>query len=257
MHKTLRLSLAFLLASGACGAESPSEPSGGGPPASRGEVHVVFVGNSLTYTHDVPGFVRTIAEVAGESFTYRTVAFPGVSLEDHWLDGTALRIIREERPDVVILQQGPSSTPQNQLHLREWAGRFAEVARDAGAWPGMYMVWPEATRMEAFDQVSASYTEAAEAVGGLLFPVGEAWRAVWRRDPDAALYGPDGFHPSAEGAVVAALTIFRVLFDHPVTALPRELRSGGADLPEITLEASEAEDFYAAVEEAVERFGRH
>lgn len=252
------LSLVASLTVVSCGGDVPSGPpgGGGGPPPPRGEVHAVFVGNSLTYVNDLPGFVRTIAEVAGESFTYATVTFPGVSLEDHWNGGGAVDAIRRERPDVVVMQQGPSSLAAHQLHLREWAGRFAEVAREEGGEPGLYMVWPESARPEAFDAVSQSYADAAEAVDGYLFPAGEAWRAVWRMDPDIGLYGPDGFHPSRTGTAVAALTIFRVLFRRPVTELPPELVPDTPGLPAITFTPDQAAVLYQGVEEAVDRFGR-
>ena len=41
----------------------------------------------------------------------------------------------------------------------------------------------------------------------LVLPVGEAWRSAWRIDPNIALYGPDGFHPSLMGTYLAALVV--------------------------------------------------
>ena len=69
-------------------------------------------------------------------------------------------------------------------------------------------------------------------------------------------YSLDGFHPSWKGAAVAALTIFRVLFDRPVTEIPAELEPPTPTLPTITFEVEEARVYYEGVEEAVEIHGR-
>jgi hypothetical protein len=82
------------------------------------------------------------------------------------------------------------------------------------------MVWPPRARSDEFDAVSGSYRRAAEGVGGILLPAGDAWRAVWRHDPEAALYGRDGFHPSALGTYVAALAICERLFGISPVGLP-------------------------------------
>ena len=51
----------------------------------------------------------------------------------------------------------------------------------------------------------------------MLMPVGEAWRGAWRQNPDAPLYGPDGFHPTPTGTYLAALVIY-LFTDHPPIA---------------------------------------
>lgn len=195
----------------------------GSQPARRLDPHAdvtaLFIGNSLTATNDLPRLVRRIAEAGGRRFDYAEQLAPGASLEDHWHAGAAT-VIAQAGARVVILQQGPSSLPESQTHLRTWAERFATPIRESGGVPVLLMVWPDASRLEAFEAVSASYRAAAEAVDGVLIPAGDAWRAVWARDPDIPLYGVDGFHPSPLGSLVAALTAYAVLFDADVTTLP-------------------------------------
>ena len=245
----IAIAIPILLGCGSAGSTGPPAPDG---PAVR----VLFVGNSLTYTHALPDLVAGIAAAAGEErrLIHRTVAFPGVSLSDHWDRGDALRAIDEGAWDVVVLQQGSSSLPENRAHLIEWSERFAERIRDAGARPALLMVWPSAARAHAFDAVRESYAMAAEAVDGLFLPAGEAWRAVWRRDPDLALYSVDGFHPSLLGSVVAALVVHRGVYGRSPPGVVTEIpRAGAAPVriaPEIARVAHEA------ASEAVERYGR-
>lgn len=239
MHVAAPVRMALALALTSC-LSGPVEPSS--RPFGDAEVTVLFVGNSLTAANDLPGSVAAIAVAAGRSFESRTVARPNFSLEDHWYAGIDATIA-ELRPDVVVLQQGPSSVGTNPQHLKRWTETLAPVVRDAGARPALLMVWPERARPEAFDAVRESYRAAADAVGGDFIPAGEAWRAVWDTDPDAALYGADGFHPSPLGTFVAALAVFEVLFDADVR-----------DLPPLVVEGGTATTYYEAVHAAVERW---
>lgn len=186
------------------------------------DLTVLYIGNSLTASNDLPGLTRAVAAAAGRTISHAVRTAPDVSLEDHWNAGAA-NLIGSLGADVVVLQQGPSSLPASQQHLRQWAAQLAEPIRAAGGTPALLMVWPDVTRQFAFDDVSASYRGAAEAVDGIFIPAGDAWRAVWRRDPGAALYGSDGFHPSRLGSLVAALTTYAALFDADVRALPHSL----------------------------------
>jgi hypothetical protein len=169
--------------------------------------------------------VELLARETGGPIVTRTVAEGGFSLEDHWNRGVAQRAIAEGGWSVVVLQQGPSALPESQANLREYTQRFDREIRRVGARPALYMVWPESQRSNVFDDVVRSYTRAAEAVDGLLYPVGEAWRAAWRLDSRLRLYGPDGFHPSAMGTYLAALVIYQQISGRSVVGLPSPLSS--------------------------------
>ena len=222
----------LLLATAGCGSTEP--PDGPGP---TGELRVLFIGNSLTSTHDVPGLVALVS-VADEGPRVRasTVSFDGFSLEDHWNEGEALEAIDRGGWDLVALQQGPSTTAEHRAQLAEWVGRFAERIRAAGAAPAIYMVWPG---NGDFDAVIASYTAAAQSVDGKLLPAGVAFRSVAANHPAIDLFEPDGLHPSPAGAYLAALTIYGALADRSVAGIA--LRQPPAGLPLRTAEALERE----------------
>jgi hypothetical protein len=192
--------------------------SGTGTPVGG---HVLFIGNSLTEANGLPAMVETLSrQGGGTQISTASVVFGGFNLEDHWNQGTAQRRIAEGGWSIVVLQQGPSSLPESQVALREWTVRFDTVIRASGARTALYMVWPESDRRDAFDAVSRSYARAAEDVNGMLFPVGEAWRAAWRRDPAVPLYGPDGFHPTPTATYLAALVIYQQISGRSPVGLP-------------------------------------
>ena len=203
---------------------SPSvAPSQINPPPTSSPVdgRVLFIGNSLTEANGLAAMVETLSRQSGGTpISTASVAVGGFSLEDHWNQGTAQRRIAEGGWSIVVLQQGPSSLAESQVALRQWTARFDSAIRATGARTALYMVWPESTRRDAFDAVSESYTRAAADVNGMLFPVGEAWRAAWRRDPDLPLYGPDGFHPTPTATYLAALVIFQQISGRSPVGLP-------------------------------------
>lgn len=206
------------------GANRPEPPSGPG-------LRVLFLGNSLTYANDLPSLVQAVARSAGEEMDVAAIAGGGACLEDHWHSGQALRRIKAGGWHFVVMQQGPSSTPDGREHLRLWTRRLAEPIRAAGARPALYMVWPSSDRLRWFDAVRDNYTQAAEDVDGMLIPAGEAWRAAWRRDGGVAFYSRDGLHPTPAGSYLAALSIFGMLFDRSPVGLPARINVRGAQVP--------------------------
>lgn len=210
---------------------------------------VLFVGNSLTYTHDVPEIVASIAEGEGQRPLYhKTMAEPNYAIEDHWTLGGLETHIAEGDWDAVVYQQGPSSLPENQAHLSRWSQVVAEAARQAGTTPAVYMVWPADAHAFTFSAVIESYTNAALASEALLLPAGLAWREAWARDPSLALYGSDGFHQSRLGAYLAALTIYAGLYDDLPERLPLEIRVNGET---VRLGGEQGRTLLAAVEAAL------
>jgi hypothetical protein len=174
-------------------------------------LNLLFIGNSLTASNDLPALLEAMGRASGVAIHCTAIARPNYSLEDHWADGAARTAIARGGWSHVILQQGPSALPESRVLLNEYARRFDREIRHVRARTALFTVWPSAVRRGDFDRVTASYAGAADLTHGLLLPAGDAWRAAWRQDPALALYGPDGFHPSALGSYLAALTIFHAL----------------------------------------------
>jgi hypothetical protein len=156
--------------------------------------------------------LEQMAEADGDRvLETRDLSQGGYALEDHWVDQWPRDVVAEGGWDVVVLQQGPSSLPENRDHLVYWSKIWADLIREQGGVPALYMVWPDRSRVRYFDEVSLSYRTAAEAVDGLLFAVGDAWQEAWQRDETLPLYDTDDLHPSPMGTYLAALTIYRGL----------------------------------------------
>ena len=219
MEPRLRRASAALLAAVLLTAPACGGADGGGERPLR----VLFVGNSLTATNDLPQAFRALAEAGRRPIETQMVAPGGVSLEEHWRSTGALQALDEGRWDVVVLQQGPSTLPGSRAHLRTWTRRWADEARAHGARPALLGAWPEAARREALQGAIDSHAEAASASDATLLPVAAAWRAALRRDSRLELYGPDGFHPSQLGTRLAALVVYAGLTGADPARLPLEV----------------------------------
>ncbi|HQR38325.1 MAG TPA: SGNH/GDSL hydrolase family protein [Blastocatellia bacterium] len=183
-------------------------------------MRVLFVGNSLTYFNDVPALVERIGRANGRRIDTTMIAYPNYALEDHIARGNAPKAIAKGGWDVVVFQQGPSASPEFRDNLIEYSTRFADMIRQAGGRPAVYQVWAARNRSFDFDRVRESYRIAARKSGSMLMPVGDARRDAMVRDPSIDLFGPDGFHPSMDGSVLAALVIYQRLTGEAPAKLP-------------------------------------
>jgi hypothetical protein len=191
----------------------PACSLGTAPAAPEGSLRVLFIGNSLTYTNDLPRTIAQLAVSAGLQTCYCvSIAYPDFGLEDHYDVRDAVNALHGERWDFVVMQQGPSALPENRTQLILWAGVFGEIIDSVGAEAVMYGVWPQRSRSFDFPDVTESYRQAAHAIGGALAPAGEAWQQAWARDSTLPLYSADNFHPSEMGTYLAALVVFERVY---------------------------------------------
>lgn len=192
-----------------------------------GGIHVLFVGNSLTYVNDLPNTLAALADAAGDTIRVVAQTGPGLALIDH-LNGATLaaQTIARGGWDFVILQQGPTPAGICRDSLVLWSELFDARIRQVGAVPALLMTWPAVGSSIPFDEVRDSFRGAAAAVHGMFLPAGEAWRAALGADPGVALYGPDGFHPSPTGTFLTALEIYERLTGKDARTLPPVAFSG-------------------------------
>jgi hypothetical protein len=228
---------------------TPARASAARAPAP---LRVLFVGNSLTFTNDLPLIVAALADSVGKPMQVRAVTASGINLDVHWRGGRARRLLARSHWDVVVLQQGPSALRGSRALLLDYTRRFAPEIQKAGARPALYMVWPSKRRLRELAQVRESYRLAAQAVDGIFLPAGEAWRAAWGRDPSLPLYSPDERHPSAVGSYLAGLVIAARLTGVEPARFPAKVRLTNGTM--VGAGTARAELLQAAAADALERW---
>lgn len=195
------------------------------PGFASGGTRVLFIGNSLTFTNNLPGMFEALARQAGiNDVKVASVAYPDFALEDHWAEGTALKSLDNNKWEYVVMQQGSSALPASQINLRTWAAQFAPRIRASGAVPVMFMVWPTTSRLFDFTAVQTSYRDAAAAIDGIFAPAGDAWVAFGNASGSVyPMYSSDGLHPSVRGTYVSALVLLERIRGVKPEQLPAEI----------------------------------
>ncbi len=180
-------------------------------PAYGADLRILFLGNSLTYSNDLPSMVRRIGEIDGKTIETAMVAAPNYSLEDHLMSQRSRRaLVRAGKWDVVVLQQGPSSLDESRRMLVRDSERVRHLLPERTK-VAILMVWPDERRVGAFERVIESHRIAAEAVDGVLIPAGEAWYRIVKDGGGHMLYSKDGFHPTLAATYMVALATYRAL----------------------------------------------
>lgn len=188
---------------------SPGLPAS---PATRaespGSLHVLFIGNSLTYTHDIP---RLTEFLSGELGTRKIFAvsstYAGVSLEWHLTNKDTRALVEREVWDAIVLQEG--STPSYNMpevaehSLQRWARLLEGRTRRVILYAIRSNSWSKDERM-ALDSRNACQAEHLHLT---LAPVSMVWAKLEEQFPTFTPYGPDRHHPGAQGALTAALVI--------------------------------------------------
>ncbi|WP_420582325.1 SGNH/GDSL hydrolase family protein [Reichenbachiella sp.] len=177
------------------------------------DANILFIGNSLTYTNDLPGLVRQLGKVNGADIGVKSVTRGNYALIDHWNDGVIQKEIAAGQFDFVVVQQGPSSQAFGREVLIEYGKLINDLCEKHGAKMAYYMVWPSQTYYHTFDGVIKNHEDAAAINKALLCPVGRVWKQHFDATGDYSYYGGDGFHPSLKGSQVAAEVIVESLFN--------------------------------------------
>jgi lysophospholipase L1-like esterase len=175
------------------------------------KLQILFVGNSLTYTNNLPQLVRKKLKLSGIKSSTESIAIPDYALSDHWNEGSIQKEIGTGNYDFVIIQQGPSSQMEGRKILEAYGNKIARLCESKGSQLGFFMVWPAMAHYHTFDGVIHNYRDAAKKSKAILFPVGEVWKEHFEQTNNFDYYGPDKFHPSKKGSQTAADVIASIL----------------------------------------------
>ncbi len=210
------------------------------------ETRVLFVGNSLTYTNDMPRlFERHVAAAYPDRHVVvKMIAPPGESLAGHRQSGAVLKEIEAGHWDYVVLQDrgvggwkldGRPLVPPPEPYVEDVAG-FAQAIAAHGGKPVLYQTWGSGAA--TFGYVDYATMLAAHETHSIVAPIGRAWWALAGK----GLVGDDGMHPSLRGSVLIAMTLAGTLFGAPARPPATALGLPQAELAELQAVASKTCD---------------
>ena len=189
-------------------------------------IRVLFIGNSYTFVNDLPGAVKALSDAAGGQppLVVDSVTVGGAQLKDHWDAGIAAQRIAASEWDFVVLQE-QSQTPlpafgRDDFYL-PYAKKFAQVIRDRGAIPVLYLTWarPDTPGFTQRDW-TASVTDLARDLKAEVAAAGIAKTMVEARVPGFNFYADPGGHPNPGGTYIVACSFYATIFDRSPEGLP-------------------------------------
>ena len=190
-------------------------------------LRVHFVGNSLTFRNDLPGMVVELGRSLEPPIQIEAgvTARDGMSLERHWHEGEVLRRLREEKWDVLVLQEQSSRLLADPARTERYLRLFVEAAREKGTEVILLQTWVRVETPELHERQRESYRRVAKAVNVKLAPIGDAWSSARTELPGVALHDPDGLHASRAGTYLTAAMLVGILAGRSPEAA-RPLASG-------------------------------
>jgi hypothetical protein len=186
---------------------------GGGGNAAQADVAaptdlaLLFMGNSHTATHDVPGTVAALLRSVRPGQTVLAVRAPASQfLEDHAQDSTTLGLLRQRPWRAVVMQAQKYSSSGLFDYPAAPAENLALEARQRGAVPLLFPEWPR-RGIDETQRIFELHQSIARRQPACVAPVGQAWDAAALQWPTLPRHDDDGNHANASGAFLAALVL--------------------------------------------------
>ena len=165
---------------------------------------VLFVGNSLTYYHDMPAIMIGLIqqEQPDRPLKVAMVTGPGASLHDHYRSGKLKEVLQEHGPwDWVVLQEKGGLPLAQPEEVQRDTLLLAKQVRKSGARPILYVDWMNPPISEGNEY---GYHAIASQLRIDVVPVSDIWHVMREKLPDCRLLRADGIHPNFVGSYVVA-----------------------------------------------------
>lgn len=215
MRLGLALAAVVLTACSGPPSERPSSMMPSAGPAGDGVLRILFLGNSHTANHDVPGTVARLLRKARPGARVEVEREPTyLHLQERSTHEPTLRLIDSRAWDYVVLQAQDYSLSGQYDYPTSGAIELASRVRAAGAEPVLFAEWPR-RGIDETDRILRVYGTVAAFGEACLPPVPEAF------DDAGSVHGvellaADGNHSSSDGAALAAAVIAGSLAGEPV-----------------------------------------
>jgi len=235
MNGSAFISYLLLLLLTSCSAQTPKE--------------VLFIGNSLTYYHDMPVMLQKMLNEIDVKITVQQSTFPGVSLSDHLRQNVTLERLNQKW-DFVILQEAtvrmliPEVRENSELSILKFDSLIKQnkgqtilyQSYPISIYPKKYCypsilinkVVPEESycsielnnSTEEFDIIQSSFVSISNKIKGKIAPVGACFELCKKKYPELTLFESlTDTHPSTLGSYLIACVFFKHLTGKSVKSI--------------------------------------
>ncbi|WP_296314011.1 hypothetical protein [Winogradskyella sp. UBA3174] len=184
---------------------------------------VLFVGNSYTFTSNMPHLVSIISDSADVKLITSKSTAGGATLKDHWTNKKGLKTkknINEGDYDIVVIQEHSLGTINKKDDFLNYSKKLCDLIKSSGAKPYFFVTWARQKVPQYQETITKIYEEAAKENNGKLVLVGDAWKLARSLRPGIGLYKLDGRHPSDLGSFLTACVFVNTLTSEVPKKLP-------------------------------------
>lgn len=185
---------------------------------------ILFLGNSYTYTQDVPGLLNSVANSKGKTLFIDQYTPGGKQLSQHYSDATSLQKINSHQWDYVVLQEQSQMPLINGNTVANYAQKIVlEQIKPNNSCTEVitYMTWAREAGNSWLTQINYTHEQMAtyyenfyedlwKYVPGRVSPVGKAFHEATRQGID--VYSSDGSHQNQTGSYIAALVFYATIY---------------------------------------------
>ncbi len=193
---------------------------------------VLFIGNSYTYTNNMPLIVDSIANAMGDTLLFDSRTVGGYTLQQHSTDSVTINKIFSQQWDIVIIQeqsQMPAFPPAEvDTEVYPYARKLDSFvhANDTCTQTMFMMTWGHAngdpTNCTTYpvictydgmqERLRESYLQMATDNHADVIPVGSAFKIMMDSAYSPWLYSPDSSHPVVAGSYLQSCVVYSSIF---------------------------------------------
>ncbi len=220
--------------------------------------HVLFIGNSYTYTNNMPQVIADCALSAGDTLIFDSSTPGGYTLMGHSTLPATLAKIAQGGWDVVVLQEQSQMPALQDNVIATYMFPYLHTldslihAADSCSQTMMYMTWgrkngdadycptwPPVCTYEGMDSLlHLRYLMMADTIGAEVSPAGAVWNYIRQQHPLIDLYQADESHPSPAGTYAAACSFYAALFRKDPLQIAYDFTLSPSDAADIRQAAS-------------------
>jgi len=222
---------------------------------SAQQTSILFLGNSYTYTSNLPGTLYNLALAGGDTIYHESNTPGGYTLEGHSTNNATLTKIASRDWDFVVMQeqsQRPSFPP---TQVTNEVYPYAEILVDSiksnyeCTEPVFFMTWgrrdgdqsncqfyqPLCTFEGMNARLRESYLEMGSDNDATVAPCGAAWYQMKLNNSTFwnGLFSSDGSHPSAWGTYLNACVFYATIFRQSPVGIPYYATIGQQDAEDL------------------------
>ena len=192
---------------------------------SPDSLKILFIGNSLTYTHNVPAQFVDIAKAQDKEtkLFIKQLVYPNYTLRDHWNRNEAQKVIRSQNWDYVVLQGHSSSPITDPKTLIKYINLFDQIIKSKKAKTVLYATWTDSDRPERHENIVKVFRYISRQPNMILAPVGEAVFLSWKKYPNLKLLQVDKHHATPTGAYLVAATLYITILKKHINTIPHDM----------------------------------